>query len=117
MKAKSYIQYKDASGKINILTIWLQNIDMSRVENGHIKLLLSTNEDGTPRVTTNNNNIEQYSFNELVKDGAFTFISLEQAKIIKALGLAIELDGEVWVKLPVYTSIPDFMFNSAPKWS
>lgn len=117
MRAKSYIQYKDAkTGEVKILTLWIQNLELSRVEDGYIKLKLATNEDGSSRITTNNSGIEQYSFNELVKNGAYVFVSVDDAKIIKALGLGVVIDNDIWIRIPVHTSVPDFLFNTSPKW-
>jgi len=115
MKAKSYIQYKTKQG-VQLETLWVQNVNSSRVQNGHLMLLLSTNEDGTPRIITDNEGVEKYTFNELVKDGAYVFVSIDQAKVLKALNMVRDVNGDVWLKLPIHFSIPEFVFNQAPVW-
>ena len=116
MKARSYLQYK-TNNEVRVETIYIQNVGQSRLHNGKLRLIISTNEDNNePRMSTNNDGVEQYSFNETVKDGAYCFLTKEQASIVKAMGLARNIDGDIWLELPVHTSIPDFIFNSAPKW-
>jgi hypothetical protein len=115
MKAKSYIQYK-TNGNLVTETLWVQNVNSSRVENGHLMLLLGTEDDGSPRITTNQDNVEQYVFNELVIDGAYVFVSIDQAKVLKALKMVRNVDGDIWLKLPIHFNVPASIFNSAPIW-
>ena len=116
MKAKSYIQYKNPNGELVTETLWIQNLEPSRVQDGHLMLLLSNNEDGTARVTTNKEGIDQYVFNELVTDGAYVFVSMDQAKVLKALKMVRNVSGDVWVKLPIHFNVPANVFNAAPVW-
>jgi hypothetical protein len=116
VKAKSYIQYKNTSGELVTETLWIQNLEPTRVQDGHLMLLLGTEEDSSPRITTNNDGIEQYVFNEVVTDGAYTFVTMDQAKVLKALKMVRNVDGDIWLKLPIHFNVPANIFNSAPVW-
>lgn len=117
IKKLAQVSYKPSATKPVVTEdIWIQNFPTDHKGNHILMQLFMDTETNKPVTTKNQDGKQQYQVN-IYGTETYAYVPVTAMKALKALGLAKDIDGKIWVQLTTVSMVPTMaQFNSAPAY-